>query len=353
LYELKSAGGTLQSDFGTAYVKTLAVDSSFLRVLGEKPARGRDFTEVDTRSGAAPAALLSYRLWHDSLGGDLGILDSTVKLDGQRLSVVGILPESFWFPGAIDLLLPLKLDPGVPHDTNVFSMIGCLKPERNIENAREEASSLFRELQKTSTSAREERGLVLASYKDHLVGDVRQELLLLFAAAAVVFLISCVNLSSVTSARANKLKLQDTLRIALGGNWRHILRNSLLENSLLALVGAIAAWILARLLIPFLIGLNPTVLPRADEVGLGFAEAGFAALAAFVALVIIGLVPTLRVAFPQQIASPLRSLSGGRTALAGRGARRAGQLLVIGQLALTVPVLCASLVLVGNLRQLQ
>ena len=352
-YEIKSSGTTLLGGAEPEYVNSLRVSADFFRNLGVRPVLGRDFLAEEDLPGGERVAVLSHDLWRRSFGSDTSVVGRSVRLGEQTYEVVGVMPESFVFESAADLWTPLQAaaEPGA--QGNLYAMLGRLAPGVSPRAAQREADALFAAFQRESPLADEEGvGVSLGEYKDWVVGDTRRDLLLLLSAGGLVFLICCINLSGLFAARLAAREGEIAVRLALGGGRRQVLEAIAVEHLLMVLAASLVGWALARGVVAGALALSPYPLPRADEVHVGVAEALFAAAAGLLAVVLVGVVPTVR-AIRADPNARLRALAGRRGGGAGRPGRRLGKLLVTGEVALSLAVLVAAWDLVGSFLRLR
>lgn len=352
-FELKGAGVTLLGGNEPEYVRSLKVSGTFFRTLGATPQLGRGLLPEEDRPGGPCAVVLSHDLWRDAFGSDSAITRRQVRLDDRSCAVVGVMGEDFRFQPAADLWTPLRLDGADRRGANLYGMVARLRTDVSWQQARSQTDLLFSRYLATAAESEqsEETGVVLTHLRERLVGDLRSDLLLLFGAGGLVFLICCVNLSSLVVTRAIRRARETATRVALGAGWLDILRQTVVEISLISLVSAVGGWLLARGLMPVLLMLQPGNLPAIAKVQVAGVEALFAALAAFLALLLVAVVPVLRMA-RGGLSDSLRSV-GDEGAAAGVRDRQLGRWLVVGQVALSLAVLMGSFTLIGGLMELR
>jgi putative ABC transport system permease protein len=223
------------------------VTASFFTFFGARPARGRFFTADEDRAGGTPVAVVSRALWRGELGGDEEVIGRTISINGERVTVVGVLDEPFdarslgaGVATPPEIWLPLRLEPEVGNDANNLTAVARLEPGVSIEAARQHARAAaerFRaefpnELQSDATFD----VMPLASL---VVGDMRSSLLMLFAAAALLTMLVAGNAANLLLARASARGRELALRIALGASRWRVARQMLTEGVLLSAVGGV------------------------------------------------------------------------------------------------------------------
>ena len=197
---------------------------NLLRMLGVKPVLGRDFTASDDQPSANGTVLLSWSLWKRRFGGDPGILNKTINLDGTPYTVIGVLPVWFSFPDASNQLwTPVYHDdpPGSYQLTSLgnhsFRVLGRLRDGVTPAQGLADIALITRRVHDqhlddpfVATTANA-RPLI-----DDMVGNVRSPLLVLLAAAGCVLLIACLNVGNLLVARSAARRKELAIRAALG-----------------------------------------------------------------------------------------------------------------------------------------
>ena len=222
------------------------VMSDFPQTLGIQPMLGRTFTPEEALKGSAPVVLLSYPYWRSQFNGDRSIVGRAITLDGKPVTVVGVLPQSFDFgsvfaPGTkTDLLRAIHVD-DVRTWGHFFSLVGRLKPGVTPVQAQAEATLLFPQLrdalkeQNWSTDANTK----ITELKEHVSGELRRSLIILWCAVGLILLIVCVNLSNLLLARVVGRSKEFAMRTALGASRGRIIRQLLTESLVLSGIGAL------------------------------------------------------------------------------------------------------------------
>ena len=185
-------------------------------LLGLTPALGRTFRAGEDRADAEPVVVLSHGLWRRRFGGDPGILDQHIHLDGVQRRVIGIMPPGTLLPSLrTELWVPLALDP--TNRVSLWSLhagtlVGRLRPGATLEQAHAEVRTLgpqMRALFPWDMPAEYGTTAGAVPLREFMVGDLRPTLLLLLAAVALVLLIACVNVANLLLARAS-FRAQET-----------------------------------------------------------------------------------------------------------------------------------------------
>lgn len=333
------------------------VTANFFEVLGAPAQRGRVFTAAD-RPGAA-LLVLSDGAWRQQFGADPAIIGRSLRLDGQPFEVIGVMPRDvalperarFWklAPQPVPTP-PMEIDGDLltHRDLGYMDVVARLAPGVTPAEAAAELRGLAATLATRHPDDDAGNGFDLEPIYETIVGDVRQSLILLFAAVGTVLLIACTNVASLMLARALSRRRELAVRTALGARRGRLARQLIVESLVLATAGGalgvvVAGWALdgLRLLLP------PTV-PRLAAIRLDWAVVAFAAATSIVVGVAFGTAPAW---MSRTLASPDVLRDGGRTSTGGRQWVRHG--LVVGQVALAALLLVAAGVMATSLVKLQ
>jgi predicted permease len=220
-------------------VRGRAVTANFFSVLGVTPTLGRTFTDDEDRDGAA-LVVISHRLWQRRFAGDPSVVGRTLLMNDNRYEVVGVMPPAFVFRDReIEYWVPIHFTPqlAAQHGARFLNVVARLAPDVSVAAAADEvhriAADLTREYPATNTNV----GAIVAPLKVDLLGDTRVELLVLMAAAAAVLLIASANLASLLLSRAASRRAEIAVRRAVGASTGRLVRQMIVEGSVLSIVG--------------------------------------------------------------------------------------------------------------------
>ncbi len=330
------------------WIKVGVVTTDFLRTLGVAPALGREFTAEETTPGGPQAVVLSDGVWQREFGRDPQILGRAVNLDNTTFTVVGVLPESFWFPSTVQALVPLRPS-GSLSDTGMNTqVIARLKPGVTLGQAQAEMGTVSVSYRLANGLPARYRGLAITSFHSWLVGDVRVTLMILFGAVALLLLISCSNLASLLLARLAARRCEIAVRLALGGSRARLLRQFLVENTLLAVAGSAAALLGAYWLLGTFVAFIPFHLPASTPIRLDRDVLGFTLLIALATAAIFTLAPFLT----STRLNLHDALKAGGRGDSGAARQRTRSVLVVGEVALSVTLLVAAVLLIQSVYRL-
>ncbi len=326
------------------------VTPSLFDVLGVPPRLGRPLLPTDAEEGAEPVVVLSHALWSTRFGGDPGVLDQTVLMDGVSRRVVGVMPEGFAHAsGDTRLWIPFRIDPlTAPLAAFGANGIARLADGATVESAHAELTNLIARLDELRPDAvqtiafmREvDLGAQVETLKDAVVGDVARTLWTLLGMVGFVLLIACANVANLLLVRAEGRQREVALRRAVGASRWDVIRPFLAESFALAALGGGLGVAVAAVAVRTTLAFAPTDIPRMDEVGIDLRVLAFTAAIAMASAVIFGLFPAVR-SGRADLSSQLKD-GGGRGGTTGRERHRVRSGLVVAQVALALILLVGS-----------
>ncbi len=353
-------GLTLQSAGGAVRMEGAVITSDLLPVLGINPLLGRALRPEEDRAGGGRVVLLSHSLWRRRFDSDPNIAGKSLAINSQSFIVAGVMPAGFQFPiqsEPVELWINFALEAESPdgepqaaqRGNHYLNAIGRLKPGAAIEQAEAQLVTIAAGLAKQFPNESGNFSVRLRPMMEDLTGNVRDSLLVIFAAVGCVLLIACANVTNILLARAMSRRREIALRAALGANRWRVVRQMLTESVLLALVGATAGVALASFAMDALIALNPTNIPRIAESGLDGRALLFTFVIATLTGVVMGLVPAWQLSkldLNSVIKDGGRGASGGALGFSARGA------LVIAEVAIAVTLLVGAGLLIQSFARL-
>jgi putative ABC transport system permease protein len=317
------------------------VSANFFQVLGVAAVRGRTFLPEEDHLGSN-RVVISYDLWQRKFGGDPEMIGHSIQLNGVPYDCIGVMPAEFRFVLKTDVwtTLDITVTEGDDHNIIALNQVARLKPDVSIERACIEIENLLRPY--INDSNRDKRA-TLKPLQAVLMEDVHETLFILFAAVSFVLLIACVNIANLLIARASARRKELAIRAALGAGRLRVVRQLLVESSLLAIFGGACGLILANWCIKFLVaGLPIWVAAKNSHVAMlkldGWAFS-YTFVLALATTIIFGLVPAIQ-ASKVDLNEALKE--GSRSDTQGRRQNRLFSLLVVTEVALTVVLLAGA-----------
>jgi predicted permease len=341
-------------------VPAARVTAALFPALGVATLRGRLIADTDDRPGAAPVVLFSERLWRRKYGGEPGILNRQVEIDGVAHEVIGILPAGVRFPASdSELWLPMRLDPSKTESATFdYQAVARLREGLSLDDAAAELQALL--LQQpdefpgrlTREAIEETRMRVsVRPLAAVVVGDAGRVLWVVFGAAGFVLAIACANVTNLflvlSESRRNALALQRALGASTSAVLIDFLCEGLLVSAGAGVFGVAVAWALVRALR----SLGGAVdIPRLAEVSIDGAVLGAVGLMLLLTTMLVSGLPALRAS---AAGAPWASSLASRPATAGRRRQRVRQSLVVAQVALALVLVAGSGLMARSLFRLR
>ena len=322
---------------------SLAATADFFPLFGVAPAYGRVFKPEEFEPNADNVIVLTDRFWQRRFGSDPNIVGRTIQLDGKTVQIVGVMPPGFEHPilwGPIEIWQPLSFTPErkASRGNNYLSAFARLKPGVTIEQAEQSMITLAANIGKQNSS-NEGESLRLEPLQRSTSDSIgRTVMWFTFGLAGFVLLIACANLANLQLVRTAARSRELAVRAALGAARLRLLRQSLTESIVIALIGGTISLIIALLAVQFISNRLFADLPGAS-VQLDYKVFGFALLVSLLTGVLFGTVPAL-LASRADLNLALRENSRGNTG--GKSQHRLRHLLIIGEVAFAMVLLAAA-----------
>jgi len=336
--------------------------ASVLSVLQVSPLVGRNFTDAEDLPKGPNVILISEGLWRSRFGADPRILGRTLEVNGKSHEIIGVMPQRFRFPLTdTQLWLPLQLDPNTPFPGGFnYDGIARLKPGISPVDARRDFASVLPRMVEmfpnlapgVSTKMLLDQAKpvpLLVPLKDDVTGGIAKTLWIVAAAAVLVLLVACANVTNLILVRADGRQRELAVREALGAGRGRVLAYFLAESLVVTAVSGVVGLLLAGVAIRVLVNAGPTAIPRLSEVHVDPATVGFALAVVVVVAFVCSIAPGLRIG-SVDLSNALRE--GGRGGTAGRARQRLRSTLVAAQIALALVALASSGLLLRTFQRL-
>ena len=334
------------------------VSANFFPVLGEAPLLGRVFTSEEEWQGER-VIVLSYGLWRRRFGGSPDVLEQRMRVGGESLQVIGVMPETFQMPASdSEFWAPITTnhywaDPAANandgrHSRGFYARwqaIGRLKPDVTAQQAQSELDTIFRRLESADPDPNRGIGIAVVPLHIEVNGRTRLALYVLFASVCLLLLIACTNVANLLLARGLSRAHEMALRTALGASRGRILRQSFTEIVFLAALSGLLSLPVAYLGIHTLIALGPQDIPRLQETGLNLGVLGFTFSVVLVCTAVLAFVLAVR-SWRADPAEEMKSRSMASSASGGLTGLR--KVLIVTEVALSVILLTSAGLLIHS-----
>jgi predicted permease len=283
----------VESD-GTVPLKLLSATPDFFHVFAMEPILGRGFNAQDGVPNSAPVAVVSYSLWQEHFSGDPHIVGRAITIGSQLYTVIGVASPLFRLDSKVDIWVPLKITESPTDGSSEYNVVARLGPGVTRGQAEDDLKRVLLELKNTYPALWDKHASIRAiDYQESLVGGLRPMLEMLMGAVGLVLLIVAANILSLLLTRSIARRHEMSLRAALGASSWRILRQLLVENSILCLGGGMVGVLLAKFVAPALMHLSPVVLPQFSSLDVGGPGVVFAVALTVACALIFSLVPAL------------------------------------------------------------
>lgn len=348
----------LRDAAGFERVMAVRTELDFFSVLGVPALYGRTYAADDP----AATAVVSETFWRRRLGGASDIVGRALELDGQPVTIVGVMPATFQFPYRSGSLLQgvaehARTDLWTPFARplsprgRVGTVTGRLKPGVTLAAAQQELSGIAARLEAQYPDSNRGRGIAIVPLEREVVPPaIGRLLLLLFGAVVIVLALACANVANLSLARMTLRQCEVAVRAAIGASPLRLVRQFLAESLLVALIGGIAGLIFAWWIVKQLVVVAAPYLPRAHEVGVDWRVFAFMLVTVAVVGVLVGVAPAV-IAARRDPRSALQEAGGHATM--GQAQRRLRNGLVVAEVALAFVLGVGAAVLLRELVRLR
>lgn len=343
--EYSPSSFTLQQEGEAVRIDAGLVTGNYFSVMGLSPVLGRPFNDGDDGTGAAKVMILTHEYWLKRFGGDSAIIGKTVRVNGQAVTIVGVLQSAPNFPERIDVFLNMvnsehhlsaTMVTGRTH--RMTEMVARLAPSAAVSQARAEVRDITTKVHADHPDAYDAASgykVTLTPFHDVLGERAKLTLWLLMGAAAFVLVIACANVANLTLMRSVRREHELVVRAALGAGAARLRRLLLAENLVLALLGGALGLLVAFGGVGMLISFAERYSPRAGEIRVDGVVLGFTLALALVVAVLLSYAPKLA---KESVLGTWLS-GGGKRATGNLRRQRLQRGLVVAQIAVSVVLL--------------
>lgn len=325
-----------------ALLNSAEVTAEYFNLFGVAAFRGRTWTGEETKPGATPVIVLSHALWRGQFNSRESLIGQQVLLDNVAHTVIGVMPPSFKDPSeTAQFWRPMRAgaDDLLSRSSRYWTIFGRLKSGVTLERADAELAVITQRLGRAYPQNYEGWMLKAVDLRRLVLGNYRTGLLVVLGAVGCVMAITCANVAGLTIVRAAGRRKELAVRAALGSSRGQLIRQLMVENLLLAVVGGALGVLFARWGLDALLATLPQGwLPRSDEIALSLPVLG----ATFAVTLLTGLIAGLAPGLAASRVDAGEALKDSGRSSTGPAARRLRSGLVVGEIALALVLLAAT-----------
>jgi predicted permease len=321
-------------------VAAAKVSTEFFNIFGIEPMLGRTIAPNEQGPNGERVLVISHGLWQRRFGGDKAVLGQKVFLDDEPFTIIGVMPPQFRFEAA-QAFFPFPFDFGQrPRDARTFLILTRTSSATTEQQVNAALVNLARQNEQDFAGTIPEyagRGIYLQSLSQFYFGSVRQALFILLGAVALVLLIACANIANLLLAKSMSRSHEIAIRNAMGASRARIIRQMLIESTVLGLLGGGLGLLIASWGTRLLSNLIPSgILPTGVEITMSVQVLLFTLAVSLVTAFIFGLWPAIQ-GSRTHTREALQAAS--KRSTAGVSARRAQSVLVVAEVALSLVLL--------------
>ena len=326
------------------------VSADYFRVFGVQAQLGRTFLAGEDQPDAAPVVVISHAVWQTRFGADPQILGRDLTLDGKPNRIVGVLPAGSFDRDTAGFWKPLVFaKEQMTRHAHWLQVVGRLRDGVSLQQAQIKMNALRAQLSPEMPAFKKNWTFRVEPFDQLLVGDtLRRSVYLGFGAVLLVLLITCANVANLLLAKGATRRKEMALRAALGASRGRLIAQLLMESLVLCLCGALAGMAIANFSLRAGLPLLSSYLPFTADVGLDLRVLAFAGAVALTVAILVGLLPSLHVSLgglTESLNQSSRGSSGRSTLLR--------QAIVVGEVAVSLMLLCGASLLFKSLVQLE
>jgi putative ABC transport system permease protein len=334
-------------------VNAAAVSEHFFAVLEAVPVIGRTFESRDHLQGAERTIVISEGLWKRRFGGDPSLIGRTIRVRGADRRVIGIVNRRGQYPLTAQIWMPIVSSDAAtePVDNFEWEGIARLAPGVSLSSAKAFVASIGERMAHDHPAKRKDTAMALVTLNEAVVGpQLRRTLYILLCTVGLVLLIASANLANLLLNRSISRAKEFSIRSALGATSARLVKQIVVEACVLCGFGAIVGLAVAQALVSALISFGPQSIPRLTETSLDPRTLSFTLFVTTLTAMLFSIAPALRIA-RNDLRDALQE--SGQSVSASRSSQRYREVLVIGQIALSLVLLVAAGLIIKSFIRLQ
>ena len=313
-------------------VAGVAATADFFDILGVKAALGRTFLPDEEKPGANRVVVLSSTFWRKYMASSAEAIGSSITLDDNTFTVVGVMPDEFRFIDPdIELFTTLELRPPTRRAPYFLTGLARLNPGADLKQGRADMAGVAKQI--SADNPNPESAFNLQPVTAVVVGPVQTQMLVLLGAVAFVLLIGSVNIASLMVAMGAARQREISIRMAIGAGRGRLIRQLLTEGLLLAVAGGLMGLLLATWGIDAMKTMDPGTIPRLSEANIDGRVLAWLAASCAASCIIFSLFPAICLS-RRNINEALKD--AGRSCMETSGSRRVRGALAVTEIALAL-----------------
>lgn len=242
----------------------VVTEANMFEFTSTNPMLGRALNNEDTIEGAQPVAVIGFEIWKNYFNNDQAIVGKTAKINGVETQIVGVMPEGYLFPNAVEVWLPLIADAS-RLSRNEAPHVGIYvkkKPEVSLESASQELKGIMKELAGLYPETNNKTSAYITTFQKAMMGNGSNMIVGLMSTAVIfVLVLACVNVGNLLLARASERAKETAIRVALGAPRRRLIMQMMWESVIICALGGIFGLFLAALGLEILTTVLPKMMP--------------------------------------------------------------------------------------------
>lgn len=330
-------------------IRVVQATGNLFRLLQVAPVLGQGFPAEGPLFSPEQLCVISFELWRDRYGSDPAIIGRPLQLSGEAYMVVGVMPQGFAFPSAVDAWTRLTWDPApLSRGIHIFNGIARLRPDAALDSANAALSALSERLAREHPSSNRRWHSFARPLLDEEVGFYAQALYVMAASGGLLLVAACLNVAGLVAVSGVARAREFATRLALGATRTQILLRLASEAAVLAAVSTAVAGLLAWSSLRWVVAHLPTPVPRLDELALNVKDLVRGGLIGFCTAIVFSVIPawfTSRVAPTEVLRKVSRASSAVTTHLTS--------LVVLAEIAFACCVLVVAVVMARSVHALQ
>jgi putative ABC transport system permease protein len=341
--------GAVAAGSSAEFTQVAAVSPEFFTVFSVDPVVGRGFTPEEWKSGSG--VLIGYAYSRNHFSDAPQAIGKTLRMFDHSFTVVGVLPPGFDYPhkSAVWMAVNSVFPDTASRSAHNYRVVGRLQSWATLRQAQAEMKAIGDRLERLYPDSNRNKNVAVTELRERMVGNVRFTLYLLLGAVGLILLIACANMANLLLARASARGREIAIRAAVGATRGRIVRQLIVESTVLAIVSGAAGVVLAKWATPALIALSPGNVPRMEEANLDARVLIFTLGISLLSTLLFGLAPAIN-ASRVDLNEALKHGTG-RTGIASRSRRLRGA-LVVAEIAISVVLLAGAGLLLRSFQAL-